>query len=258
MIKLLKTLVLYFQFFTAIPINLEIDQATKGLAEGVVYLPLFALAYGWMLASFYTLLRIVVDIEQAWLLLLMIDVLLTNGLHHDGLADSADGLFSGKKPEIMLAIMKDSRIGTHGIIALIFFFLIQYSFGSSLLNYRSGLHQEAILIILWTLVGRGGLMVTFYKLYYKSHNPKGLGSFFEKIPDIQLYFGQGLVLLFSFFLLPLTALTYGLVLILICGYRQFIYQKVGGFSGDTMGASVLISQTLFLILMQILVNILGF
>ena len=45
--------------------------------------------------------------------------LLSRGLHFDGLADSADGLFGGYDREHRLAIMKDSRIGTFGTLALL-------------------------------------------------------------------------------------------------------------------------------------------
>lgn len=52
-------------------------------------------------------------------LLLAAQVMLTGGMHEDGLADSADGLWGGMTPERRLEIMKDSRIGSYGVLALI-------------------------------------------------------------------------------------------------------------------------------------------
>ncbi len=53
--------------------------------------------------------------------------ILTGGLHEDGLADSADGLFGGATPERRLEIMKDSRIGSFGVLALLLITLIRWS-----------------------------------------------------------------------------------------------------------------------------------
>ncbi|MFK7874721.1 MAG: adenosylcobinamide-GDP ribazoletransferase [Paracoccaceae bacterium] len=53
-------------------------------------------------------------------LVLGLMILFTGALHEDGLADSADGLWGGNDPERRLEIMKDSRIGSYGVIALIF------------------------------------------------------------------------------------------------------------------------------------------
>ncbi|MBC8932081.1 adenosylcobinamide-GDP ribazoletransferase, partial [Escherichia coli] len=48
---------------------------------------------------------------------------ITGGFHVDALADTADGLFSSRKRERMLEIMKDSRVGANGVIAICFYFL---------------------------------------------------------------------------------------------------------------------------------------
>lgn len=57
--------------------------------------------------------------ELATLLALALQILLTGGLHEDGLADCADGLGGGRTRERMLEIMKDSRLGAYGGLALI-------------------------------------------------------------------------------------------------------------------------------------------
>ena len=53
--------------------------------------------------------------------------LVTGGLHEDGLADVADGFGGGSTPEKKLTIMKDSRIGSYGVAALILSFLLRWS-----------------------------------------------------------------------------------------------------------------------------------
>lgn len=60
-------------------------------------------------------------------LVLVVQALLTGGLHEDGLADTADGLFGGRDKERRLEIMKDSRIGSYGTLALLLVTLLRWS-----------------------------------------------------------------------------------------------------------------------------------
>jgi adenosylcobinamide-GDP ribazoletransferase len=53
-------------------------------------------------------------------LLVVLLVLITGGLHLDGLSDAADGLLGGQTPERRLEIMRDSRLGTYGVLAIVF------------------------------------------------------------------------------------------------------------------------------------------
>jgi adenosylcobinamide-GDP ribazoletransferase len=62
-----------------------------------------------------------------------VQTLLTGALHEDGLADMADGFWGGHQKERRLEIMKDSRIGAYGVIALILAFLLRVSALSSLM-----------------------------------------------------------------------------------------------------------------------------
>lgn len=55
---------------------------------------------------------------------LFAEIIITGGFHVDALADTADGLFSSRKRERMLEIMKDSRVGANGVIAICFYFLL--------------------------------------------------------------------------------------------------------------------------------------
>jgi len=69
--------------------------------------------------------------------------LLTGGLHEDGLADTADGLMGGQTRERRLEIMKDSRIGSYGTLALLLITLIRWSALTTLI--AAGLHWPALI-----------------------------------------------------------------------------------------------------------------
>lgn len=60
-------------------------------------------------------------------LVLVTGALLTGGLHEDGLSDTADGLFGGWTRERRLEIMKDSRVGSYGVLALVLVVLLRWS-----------------------------------------------------------------------------------------------------------------------------------
>jgi adenosylcobinamide-GDP ribazoletransferase len=80
-------------------------------------------------------------------LALVLGALLTGGLHEDGLSDSADGLFGGWTRDRRLEIMKDSRVGSFGVLALVLVTLIRWSALTALLAEGSP----------WTLIAVGAL-----------------------------------------------------------------------------------------------------
>src|SRR3989338_4047668 len=86
-------------------------------------------------------------------LVLGVQALLTGGLHEDGLADTADGLFGGRDKERRLEIMKDSRIGSYGTLALLLVTLLRWS---ALAAVLSAGHWGAVLAAGAIRGGAGG------------------------------------------------------------------------------------------------------
>src|SRR5262245_2018026 len=118
-LSVLSEFLLALQFLTVIQFTktLPFDEHTFG--RSAAFFPLVGVIIG---AIVWGADRVLVLMGPSSLQSLMIVALLTilsRGLHVDGLADSADGLFGGHDPERRLAIMKDSRIGTFGVLALL-------------------------------------------------------------------------------------------------------------------------------------------
>ena len=105
---MIKALIIYTQFFSRIVIPKAVD--ISYLRLGLPFLTLFGLLLGLISGGFYFLTSIVLPGMVAWVLTLAFDVLLTGGFHLDALADTADGLFSSRKKERMLEIMKASPV----------------------------------------------------------------------------------------------------------------------------------------------------
>ncbi len=106
------------QFLTRIPIRLHAHESDT-LARSVVFFPLVGGLIGACAASIFLGLAFHLPRLLSALFTLLFMVAITGALHEDGLADAADGFGGGWNREQILLIMRDSRIGTYGAVALI-------------------------------------------------------------------------------------------------------------------------------------------
>ena len=90
----------------------------------VPYWPLVGWLTGGIMAATLWLAAQVLPVSLAWMAAVVVRLLLTGCLHEDGLADCCDGFGGGTTREQTLAIMKDSHIGTYGVVGLVVYFLL--------------------------------------------------------------------------------------------------------------------------------------
>lgn len=244
---MIKSTILFFQFFTGINIPIAIDQPEQRFREGMLAFSLFAFLYSLLLGITFIVVRPFFNLYTALVIVLFMDVFLTRGFHHDALADTADGIFSSRQAPEMLRIMKDSRVGSNGVIALIFYFLLFILIGNEVIATEASLFQETLALISVFFVSRGALCFGFHHYKYRSHTPKGLGAILIGIPFKSILIAQAVFLVGTFLLTGISsALAYLLVIGFVECYRQFIFKKIGGFNGDTTGTICLISQIVYL------------
>ena len=112
-------------FLTRLPVGRFASGDPDVLSQSSRYFPLVGLIVGGLLCFAYLIVAYVFPVSVAIALLLLLSVLLTGAFHEDGLADVADsaGAFSLEKK---LAIMRDSRVGTYGALALILLVMIKF------------------------------------------------------------------------------------------------------------------------------------
>ena len=245
----MRALIFYFQMFTAIPINIEIKDPVQVFRRGVYLFSVFGLLFGLLMAGIYSGLRLFLSSDLAWLVTIVVDTVVTAGFHYDALADTGDGLWSARTPERMREIMQDSRIGSNGALALICYYLLQWGLMGAALDQQVGRFGEVRLILGLYVVSRSALCALFQNYRYLSHKSQGMGSIIQGIERWRIGVAQGLALCFIYVSVGLQALAaYLLVLVFVSYYRQFIYRRVGGLSGDTTGALALISQPVWLLL----------
>ena len=118
--------------FTRIPVWRWTDIPAAAYSSAVVFWPLTGWITGGVAALTVWLLSMVMPLAPAVACALVARLLLTGALHEDGLADFCDGFGGGRDKEGILRIMKDSHIGTYGVIGLICWFLLVWSLLSSL------------------------------------------------------------------------------------------------------------------------------
>jgi adenosylcobinamide-GDP ribazoletransferase len=175
-------------------------------------------------------------------LLLALTVLLTRGLHLDGLADTVDGLGGGRTPEARLAIMKDSRLGAFGAISLVLVLLLKYSF--FLVLFDRGLTRD---LVLFPIISRWGIVVLTGLAPY-ARPGGGLGQAMTEGAKPSLITGSTLAaLLFSYLAGGYTGLISMVpAAVVIWGASRYFRRRLGGVTGDVYGAVNEMLETLVL------------
>jgi adenosylcobinamide-GDP ribazoletransferase len=153
-------------FLTRVPVPLSAAEAGHGLASAVRAFPLVGLVLGAAAGAVYSLADLLgIGSMIAALLAFALLALATGALHEDGLADTADGFGGGRTRADKLAIMHDSRIGTFGVLALIF----AVSLRVTALSYTGGpgdsiLGQATLLMVAASAGSRACLPAVMYLL----------------------------------------------------------------------------------------------
>ena len=240
----MKKFILLLQFLTRIPININLDVTRKDLQKSVIYFPLVGGVIGLLM---YLLTYLPMDLILLSFFIVFFEILITGGLHLDGLCDTFDGIFSNRKKEEIIEIMKDPNVGTFGALSLILLIIFKI-----LLIYLINLNY--IYLIIMPVVSR--FCVVFASKVSNYAKEKGLGNLFIEQVDI-----KKLLISLSFTSI-IISLDYRYFLILFINiiftnyFVKFISKKISGITGDTLGAIVELNEVVFLFSIYILGGIL--
>jgi len=194
------------------------------------------------------------SIYASTLICLASGYLITGGLHLDGLMDTFDGIFAGKKK--LLKAMKDSKVGSFGVQSLVFITLMQIA---CILK----IHTQIIIVLPICLFwGRFSNLFFIEKFKYKSYKKKSIShkkfwKGFRKESLISIIF---VLIVIAYQLVSITSqeiLIKFLFLILIGIFFSYFIpnilgSKIGGFNGDACGASIVLVETVMLLMYAIL------
>lgn len=234
------------QFLTRIPVpaRLTADLPLDAYARGVVWLPVVGLVVGLCCALVFALTQSVFGVPLAALFSLLLNAMITGAFHLDGLADTCDGLFSARKREQMLEIMRDSRIGTNGALAIVFAVCLRLF---ALITLAQRPEGALAYIICAPAVSRALITVLMYRQRYARES--GLGNvYIGKISGRHFAVTLLTGLLITLTLTGVRGMVAALVAALLAfGYRARINRALGGQTGDTLGCGVEVFEWLFLL-----------
>mgnify|MGYP003876592993 FL=1 len=117
---------LALMFFTCIPVSENVDYSAERLSQSSRYFSLVGIVVALVFIACFELANLLWPVEIAVLLSMIVGFLITGGFHEDGLADTADGIGGAMTKVKRLSIMKDSRIGTYGVLALLSVLLLKF------------------------------------------------------------------------------------------------------------------------------------
>ncbi|MDQ2085512.1 adenosylcobinamide-GDP ribazoletransferase [Herbivorax sp. ANBcel31] len=246
--KSIKRFIMMVQFLTTIPIRVNIDCNKEDYGKGLVFAPLVGLIIGAVLLAIYCGLEPFFSLEVISVLIIIAYVFLTGGIHIDGLADTFDGLFSNRPKERMLEIMRDSRIGSNGVLAVVCLLLLNYTLIISL-----DLQSTKIVLLLFPVAGRIASLVGAGASKY-ARKTQGLGkSFIDFCGLKEIIIGSIIYMLIFYIAIGLK----GLILAAMTIISSYIFlklmtRKIQGATGDVLGALCEINQTCFLIFITLL------
>ena len=175
-------------------------------------------------------------------------IITCGALHEDGFADVADGFFGGKSKEQRLEIMKDSRIGTYGALALLMSFSIRVVALAAI--YQSSAISAALALVAAAAVSRGALVWHWSEL--ESVRPGGtsdkVGSPSEDAATFALTSAIGIGLICSLLSRGITPaiFAFALTIMITSLFKRLTADKIGGQTGDTLGASAVLAEIVFL------------
>src|SRR6266852_6466430 len=129
---MIRRFLIAVQFLTRLPTPQSLNSSEADIGKAAAFFPLVGVIVGGGAALVFALLQRLLSVPASVLCAIVFAAFITNGFHEDGLADTFDGFGGGWTKDRVLEIMRDSRIGTYGTLALIFLVLGKLNLLSSL------------------------------------------------------------------------------------------------------------------------------
>ncbi|WP_449187362.1 adenosylcobinamide-GDP ribazoletransferase [Veillonella sp.] len=279
------------QFLTRLKIVNQTEWSVEDFGKSVVAFPYVGLIIGLILALLYGILSPFIPLVPLMLILVIAEFLITGGLHADGLMDTSDGLFSGRERDRKLEIMKDSRIGSFGVVAFVFVTLLKWQ----LLTAIPTAEFIPMALIMMPLMSRWSLVLSIRSYPYARE--QGMGAAFANLAPkhvityntLSTFFMPIVILLIGVILYTLLYGVYSIFSIADVGYvvglgvlvyatlgifqinivsmiityiinrilNHYIVKQLGGTTGDTYGFVVEVTEVLLLLIYIIILSVLS-
>lgn len=240
---ILNDFLIAVSFLTIFPVSIDVTEKKNALARAMIFFPLVGFGIAGVSLGLVKLLDPFLSERLGNLLLVLLPIVLSGGLHLDGLSDFFDGFFQGKNRDDILGAMKDPHIGVWGTLSIIFFILIKWEL-LMILPSKGKILLVAITLSRWSHVFLSSLQPS-------ARSEGSLGEAVAKKVGAREIIGSSILTLLAVFLLGWKGLYefFGIFLFVLW-MGNFCQKKIGGITGDTIGAtgemSEIISYILFL------------
>ena len=241
-------------YFTRIPVNWNyFSKKPPNLTKAAWSFPIIGFLVGILSGIFGDLCMFIdLPIFLSCVIAITFSIVLTGAFHEDGLADMADGFGAGGTAVKINKIMHDSRLGTYGTAALTLGLLIRLGLVVSLVELGNSL-----ILILSVGFASGKLAIIFLRNLYKTSKFSKTGSIIENVSILKLILATILWFFPIYFFFPLVSILLGVLFIFVVIFLigNMSKQKLGGLTGDVLGATAFISELAFLFALTIYLRI---
>jgi adenosylcobinamide-GDP ribazoletransferase len=236
-VRIFRPFLFAVQFLTRIPLAARDAPSAWDLRWAAAWYPVVGLLIGVGAAAVYTASTALLPSSASIVVVLLFLVMVTGALHEDGLADCADGFAGARERDRVLEIMRDSRIGTFGALAVVFAVLLKFTLLTSL-----GERDVVRVLIIAPVVGRW--LVLPLAMVMRPARPDGRGSAFAQhvgaaqmlVSAIPAVITGGALFQMSFITLAAGATS------VVALFGWYCHRRIGGITGDCLGAAIQLAE----------------
>ena len=234
------------RFFTRLPVPAWVGHGQDQLNHAARYFPLIGILVGSIGAGVTELVALALPIGVAVLLGMAATILATGAFHEDGFADSCDGFGGGWEKAQVLAIMKDSRVGSYATLGVGLMLLTKWS-ALTELDAAFGPPLLALALVAGHAVSRlASTALIFFLDYVRDDDTSKSKPLAQRMAPGELAVAT-LCGLAPCLLLPLAEVLAALAAVILCTLlaARYFLRRIGGYTGDCLGAAQQASEVAF-------------
>jgi len=230
-------------FLTIFPFGNSLPSDPGSMGRSMALFPAVGLAMGLGLVIINSVLSPLIPRPVLDCLLILMLIIATGALHLDGIADLVDGLAGGKDREGVLRIMKDSHVGAIGVVGLVMVLLLKY-----LSLYNIPIEKKSAALLFTPAAGRWSQVVlAAFCQYVRPEGGTGT-AFVDHAGEREFLIGTATLLAAAVILFGLKSIALALLLgIVLAAMIRYFESRLGGVTGDVLGASSELIEVMTLI-----------
>ncbi|WP_104403036.1 adenosylcobinamide-GDP ribazoletransferase [Vibrio penaeicida] len=239
----LELFYLALSFFSRIPVPASTPYSDERMNRAGRYFAFVGALFGLLSASVYEASNLIFSPQISVFIAMVFSLMLTGAFHEDGLTDMADGMGGGMTRERRLSIMKDSRIGTYGASALIMAILGKFLLLSELANHEN-------IFLIWVAgytfsraIAASFIFDTPYVSDSDTSKSKPLAQK-QSLSELLFILVCGMASIFWMpFITAVIVVVMGMIFRMT--FKRWLMARLGGFTGDCLGAAQQLVEILF-------------